>query len=220
MSRTMPSWPPRGRSTPRPKQLALLIESAAGEEPIFSDVEDLFDRDKLEEAVRRKVAAVRSRITVLWKELPSQERGVILQMAREEGVSRKQVGAEWLVQRMLFLEIGRRFELERVERFSRSRPDCFMVLTQRASMITGGPLRARGRRSIEYIRIPSRVQSWGNEVSFSGKIARLRCGQRARLPGLRTSPVQFILVIPASRAAEFGKISHVTSAGLSSTFCE
>ncbi|MBW2529714.1 MAG: hypothetical protein JRI23_36395 [Deltaproteobacteria bacterium] len=197
-----------------------MLESAAGDEPIFERVDDLFDRAKLEAAVRRKVRSVRGRIAVLWQELPSDARGVILQIAREENVSRKRVGAEWLVQRMLFLEIGRRFELDRVERFARSSPDCFLVLTQRSSLITGDAVQARGERVIEYIRIPSRAKSWDKAVSFTGRIKTLRCGHRAKLPGLRTSPVQFILTIPASRAVELRRITHLTTTGLGSTFVD
>jgi hypothetical protein len=220
MVRTQPSWPPHGRSTPRPEKLAAMLESAAGDEPIFERVDDLFDRAKLEEAVRRKVKSVRGRIAVLWNELPSDARGIILQIAREENVSRKRIGAEWLVQRMLFLEIGRRFELNRIERFARSSPDCFLVLTQRSSLITGDTIKASGDRVIEYLRIPSRAKSWDKAVSFTGRMKTLRCGHRAKLPGLRTSPVQFILAIPASRAVEFRKISRLTTTGLGSTFIE
>lgn len=142
MARTQPSWPPRGRSTPRPQELAVVLE-AAEEEPIFERIDDLFDRKKLEAAVQRKVRSLRGRIAVVWKELPADARGIILQIAREESASWRQVGAEWLVQRLLFLEMGKRFDLRRLERFSRSCPDCFLVLTQRSSLITGDTITAR-----------------------------------------------------------------------------
>lgn len=217
MVRTHPSWPPRGRSTP-PPDLARLLEQATGHEPVFDSVEDLFDRQKIEAAVGRKVQALRRRMADLWPQLTSETRGIIKCIAREEQAEREQIAAEWLVQRMLFLEIGRHFDLKLVERFSRSRPDCFLVLTERASLITGGSLKARGERAVEYIRIPSRVRSWQHDVSLRGPVKRLRCGRRARLPGLRTSPVQFILVVPAERSIELDRIAKITSVSMSSTF--
>jgi hypothetical protein len=118
---------------------------------------------------------------------------------------------------MLFLEIGRHLKLRRVDKFSHARPDCFLALTERGSLITATQPDGKGARAIEYIRIPSRVQSWTQGGSLRGAVDNVRRGHRARLPGLRTSPIQYILVIPANRAKEFGRIANVTRTGIRST---
>jgi hypothetical protein len=201
-----------------PSVLARLLESASAEEPIFEAVTDLFDRGNLEGAVKRKVESLHARIPELWAKLPEDIQGIIRRIADEEGAPTEQIAAEWMVQRMLFLEIGRHFKLRRVDRFSHSRPECFLALTERGSLVTGGAPDRKGARAIEYIRIPSRVQSWTQGVSLRGAVENVRRGHRARLPGIRTSPIQYILVIPANRAAEFSRIANVTRTGIRSTF--
>ena len=62
------------------------------------------------------------------------------------------------------------------------------------------------------------MQSWTQGVSLRGAVENVRRGHRARLPGIRTSPIQYILVIPANRAAEFSRIANVTRTGIRSTF--
>jgi hypothetical protein len=201
-----------------PSVLAKLLETAAAEDPIFESVTDLFERGNLEGAVQRKVESMHGRISELWPKLPEDIQGIIRRIADEEGVATEQIAAEWMVQRMLFLEIGRHFKLKRVDRFSHARPDCLLALTERGSLITGGPPDPQGARAIEYIRIPSRVSSWTQGASLKGAVDNVRRGHRARLPGLRTSPIQYILVIPANRAGEFSRIANVTRTGIRSTF--
>jgi hypothetical protein len=228
MTGTRSDWPPGGKlprveepqddSAPPPSVLAQLLDTASQDAPIFESTEDLFARDKMESAVRRKITTMLGRIAEYWPKLPDDVHKIIERIANEEQAPTDQVAAEWLVQRMLFLEIGRHFDLQRVDRFSRSRVDCFLALTERASLITGGGPDRKGERPIEYIRIPSRAGSWKEAVSATGPIETIRRGHRARLPGMRTSPVQYILVIPAARANEFSRIANVTRTGMRSTF--
>jgi hypothetical protein len=185
--------------------------------PIFESVRDLFDRANLEDAVRRKVAAMRTRIEKLWPGLSPDARAIVERIAEEEAVTRDLVAAEWIVQRALFLEIGRHFDLERVATFAAGRADCFLALTERGSLITASEPDRRARRHVEYIRIPSRAGSWQQDVSVRGAVELVRCGHRARLPGMRTSPVQYILVVPAARRGELGRIVNLTRTGIRST---
>ena len=201
-----------------PSVLAKLLESATGDQPIFEALDDLFKRGNIERAVQRKVATMVGRIAELWPKLPNDIQKIILRIANEERAPTEQVTAEWLVQRLLFLEIGRHFRLKRVDRFSSGRPESFLALTERGSLITGSPPDKKGERGIEYIRIPSRVQSWKEAATYTGVIETVRRGHRARLPGMRTSPVQYILLIPAERASEFSHIANVTRTGIRSTF--
>lgn len=208
----------RDDAPPPPSALAQLLDTASHDAPIFESTDDLFSRAKMEAAVQRKTKTMLGRIAEYWPKLPDDVHAIIDRIAVEEKAPSDQVAAEWLVQRMLFLEIGKHFDLQRVDRFSRSRIDCFLALTERASLITGGAPNRKGERPIEYIRIPSRAESWKDAVTANGPIETIRRGHRARLPGMRTSPVQYILVIPAARADELGRIANVTRTGMRSTF--
>src|SRR3989338_6598070 len=197
-------------------QLDELVQEATGGQTVFKSVEDLRNSLKIEEAVRRTVARLRPRALEMWRKFldsGSKDIAVIEDLARDARANPQDIFLEWLVQRMLFLEMGKHFRLESVDHFPSTQPDCALVLTRSSSIIVAGKLDpSDGRRDVDYVRIDSCKATWDQSFkSFRAEMDTLDIGDQARFRQfLTSSPVRNILVLPADRSQELEVIKRGT----------
>lgn len=196
-----------------------LLEAARGGRPIFESLADLNDRKKIEAAVRETVERIKLEIPRLWKQLPPQYQEIIERLAHDAKADLYELAAEWFVQRMLFLEIGKHFKLEQVERFPSTRPECVIMLTKSSSFLSAGRRDPdTGERDIEYIPIESRKARLEWDSTFRAGMSDLVVGERAGFSNeLTTSQVQYILVIPLDQSHALARIVERTSQAVGST---
>lgn len=177
--------------------------------PIFEDEKDLYDRTKIEESVQKAVYLIKQKMLQIWKKLPDNYKERITHIEQKEHLERYQVAAEYLVQELLFRELGKRYKLNEITQFLKGAQSGVMMLTYSHSLIVASPFNREGSRVIEYIRIPSRVQSWGHTSTYpSGTLTTdVALDDRAIIEAsLQTSPVQAMLEIPAQQSGQLEKI--------------
>jgi hypothetical protein len=180
-------------------------------EPIFKEKEDLFDRAKIEAAVGIAIEKVLGKMDEIWPQLDDIYRAKIEKIAEDEKADPKRVGAEYLVQERIFFELSKFFELIEADTFSKTSADGLVALTDSNSFVIATPPDERDRRIIEYIRIPSRKESWDGETTMAnGKFERnIQTQDRLIVEGgLSTSPIKAIAVIPSGKAEIIESISE------------
>lgn len=186
------------------EEIRLLLESTGSGKPIFENVADLFDRAKIDEAVKRVVEELQPRAAEIWKKLPPKLQQIIEDLAKSENLDLYKVTIEWMVQRMFFTEICKHFKLEQVDRFPGTRPESIMFLSQSSSLVSAGQRDQRtGMRDVAYTRIQSRRESWNGDVNFPAQMYDIQVGGRGMFSNdLNTSPVQCIAVLPLGSTPE------------------
>jgi len=178
-----------------------------------------FSPHKIQQAVVERVKDMKKKIPELWKGLPEEQKKIIEEIAELEKIELFQVAAEWLVQKKIFSEWGKYFKLKSAESFSKSQQDGFIVLTGKGSLLTATEPDKRDKsRRFQYLRIPSRSGSWekkGESTSFTGQIVEdVSVGSPARVPTIKTSPVQGILVVPKQRIDQLPVIVQTVTEGV------
>lgn len=214
----------------REPTLRRFLEGSMEQNPIFSSPEDLFDREKIEQAVAQAAAKIKGKIPELMPMLPPQYKDAVMLIVREEGGGEDlddayKIMAEWIVQRQFLLEIEILMGLKSVDLFNGQSPDGFIALTRGGSILTGTSPHSADRhggllRKMEYIRIAWRKKHWKGDNTFSDhQLSFLQ----TTLPGmvfdeamrnvLSTSQIDSILVIPQSRASEVENITRAVRVG-------
>lgn len=192
----------------------LVLRQATGEEgPVFDSATDFTNPGKIDAAVRRAVEKFKPKAREVWEQLVSTRSEyvrVIEKLARETGIDILTVFAQWIVQRELFLAMGKHFRLERAQEFLANCPDCVLALTRHSSIVTAGSPDAHGFRDGMYVRIDARKKGWEHTISSRNTIADLRVGEMGFVGGVITTPIECLLVLPADRSAELEEIRDRT----------
>lgn len=201
--------------------LDTILSALIKEQPIFvvpaEGKEFRFAPEIIEEAVTEAVSRLKPRIPEFWGNIPMEYRAAIERIAQEEQADQHQIAAEWLIQRQIFLELGKHFQLESVAEIQPADLRAFLLLTLNGSMLAGQlphlPAPGSTLRFMQYLRLPSRKSSWkGSETEKDASLqASLRVGFPAVNDFLHTSPVQYLFVFKQGDEQQLLNITHTVS---------
>lgn len=191
-------------------------------EEIFGRADHIsIDPRRIMKAVQKMVKEKRKSFPGLWPDLLPDDQKTIEGIAKEEKADIFQVASEWLVQQELFHGMGAHLGLQEADEFDPDRQDGFILFTESGSLLSAGKQNVRTKRRLfEYIRIPSRRNSWAKKTTSVENIIEnpIKTGSSADIVGLlRTSPVRSILIVPKVRLNELPRIVLAVAESVRST---